>query len=150
VIWIIDASVALRWFIKEEAHPQADQVLKELIGRPESFAVPELFAFEVYAVLLRLHPSGIEAYRQGLVPILNGGILRQPMTEKLAVTALQYVRLGLTGYDACYAALARDLKGTWLTFDQKAHRAIKQENVSLCLGKGLPPHWAEKGKWPHS
>jgi predicted nucleic acid-binding protein len=58
------------------------------------------------------------------------------MTEKLAVLASRYVRLGLTGYDACYAALAYDLKGIWLTFDQKAHRSIRKEKVSVFLGEG--------------
>jgi predicted nucleic acid-binding protein len=135
VIWIIDASVALRWFIEEETHPNADLVLKELIDHPEFFAVPELFAFEVYSVLQRLHSSGLEVFRQGLIPILQGGMFRQPMTDKLAVMAHRYVRLGLTGYDACYAALAQDMKGIWLTYDQKAHRAIEREKVSFYLGK---------------
>jgi len=143
MIWIIDASVALRWFIQEETHPHADLVLQELIDHPESFAVPELFAFEVYSVLQRQHPSGLEVFRQGLIPILQGGLFRQPMTEKLAVLAHRYVRLGLTGYDACYASLAQDMKGIWLTFDQKAHRTIKREKVSFCLEKGMPTYWAE-------
>jgi predicted nucleic acid-binding protein len=143
VIWIVDASVALRWFIQEEAHHHADEVLKELIHRPEFFAVPELFAFEVYSVLQRLHPSGLEVFRQGLMPILQGGIFRQPMTDKLAMMAHRYVRLGLTGYDACYAALAQDMKGIWLTFDQKAHRAIEREKVSFCIEKSLPSNWSK-------
>jgi predicted nucleic acid-binding protein len=146
VIWIIDASVALRWFIQEETHGHADQILKELIDRPELFGVPELFAFEVYSVLQRLHPSGLEVFIKGLIPILQGGLFRQPMTEKLAAMADRFVRLGLTGHDACYAALAKDMKGTWLTFDLKAHRAIEQERVSFCLGKSLPPHWPKLGK----
>lgn len=141
MIWVIDASVALRWFIQEESHPNADRVLKALIDHPELFAVPELFAFEVYSVLQRLHPSGLEAYREGMLPLLHGGLFRQPMTEKLAVMAHRYVRLGLTGYDACYAALAQDLSGLWLTFDQRAHRAIQRENLSFYLEKGMPSHW---------
>jgi predicted nucleic acid-binding protein len=68
VIWVIDASVALRWFIQEDVHSNADHVLKKLIDRPESCAVLELFAFEVYAVLQRLHPFALEVFRQGLIP----------------------------------------------------------------------------------
>jgi predicted nucleic acid-binding protein len=142
VIWVIDASVALRWFLQEEVHQNAERVLKALIDRPESFAVPELFAFEVYAVLQRLHPSALEVFRQGLIPLLQGGVFRQPMTDKLAVMAKRYVDLGLSGYDASYAALAQEMKGMWLTFDQKAHRAIEREKVSFWLGKAMPPHWS--------
>ena len=51
MIWIIDASVAVRWFIEEEVHAHADEVLEKVIDSPERFAVPELFAFEVFSVL---------------------------------------------------------------------------------------------------
>ena len=49
MIWVLDASVAVRWFIEEEVHPHADEVLDKLIDEPERFAVPELFAFEVFS-----------------------------------------------------------------------------------------------------
>ena len=51
MIWVVDASVALRWYLKDEAHDCADEVLKAVVEDPSRFAVPELFAFEVYAVL---------------------------------------------------------------------------------------------------
>ena len=63
------------------------------------------------------------------------------MTKTLATLAHRFIQLGLTGYDACYAALARDLRGLWLTYDQQAHKAIKKEKLSWPLGKGLPPNW---------
>jgi predicted nucleic acid-binding protein len=148
MIWVIDASVALRWFIEEETHPNADLVLQTMVSRPDFFAVPELFAFEMYSVLQRLHPSGLEAYRAGVIPLLQGGLFRQPMTEKLAIMADHFVQIGLTGYDACYAALAQDLKGLWLTFDQKAHRVVQRENLSFYLEKGMPPHWPDSGERP--
>ena len=68
-------------------------------------------------------------------------MFRQPMTEELAVRASRFVRSGLTGYDACYAALARDLQGLWLTFDAKAHRLIEREKVSWLLAESLPRNW---------
>jgi predicted nucleic acid-binding protein len=141
MIWVIDASVAVRWFINEEAHPLADEVLEQVISEPEKFAVPELFAFEVFSVLLRVHPNGLEAFRKGIIPLLQGGIFRQPMTESLAVKANRFVKLGLTGYDACYAALARDLKGRWLTFDKNAHELIQEEKVSFCMDGKMPENW---------
>ncbi len=119
MIWVIDASVALRWLIKEEAHAHADEVLEKLIDDPGRFAVPELFAYEVFSVLLRVHSRGLWAFRKGIIPILQMGIFRQPMTETVAVKANRFVKLGLTGYDACYAALAQDLKGVWLTYDKR-------------------------------
>ena len=143
MIWILDASVALKWFIKEETHPHADEVLAKLVDQPLLFAVPELFSFEVFAVLQRTHPSGLEVFKKAVIPLLQGGIFRHPMTEKLAIGADRYTKMGLSGYDACYAALARDLKGIWLTFDEKAHRMIQDENISCLLDKNLPQGWPE-------
>ena len=83
MIWVIDASVAVRWFLKNESHPHADSILSRVIDRPEDFAVPELFCFEVYSVLCRVHPTGHSVFVDGMVPILNSGIFRQPMTPSL-------------------------------------------------------------------
>jgi predicted nucleic acid-binding protein len=142
MIWVVDASVALRWYLEDEAHDSADKVLKAVVEYPSRFAVPELFAFEVYAVLQRLHPNGLQAFRKGIIPLLQGGLLRHPMTDNLAVKTNRFVKKGLTGYDACYAALALDLKGSWLTFDKKAHLLIKKDGVSCLLSEGLPKDWS--------
>ena len=143
MIWITDASVAIRWFLKDEAHKNADAVLQQLIDQPERFAVPELFCYETYAVLCRMHPSPADAFIKGLVPILHSGILRHPMTGELAHRAYRFVKKGLTGYDACYAALALELKGIWLTFDKKAHQNIVSEGLSCFIEKDLPPQWQD-------
>jgi len=143
VTWVVDASVAIRWLVEEERHPHADKVLERILDQPESFAVPELFAFEVFSVLERIHPSGLHAFRKAIIPLLQGGLMRQPMTENLAVKANRFVKLGLTGYDGCYAALAKDLRGTWLTFDKKAHNVIRKEQVSFFIDKEMPANWPD-------
>ena len=63
------------------------------------------------------------------------------MTEHLACDAARFVAIVLTSYDACYAALARQLQGLWLTFDARAHRMIAGEGVSHNLAEGLPKGW---------
>ncbi|MBN2496356.1 MAG: type II toxin-antitoxin system VapC family toxin [Deltaproteobacteria bacterium] len=139
MIFVVDASVACRWLLSGEAHPHAQAVLERMLSSPRLFAVPELFSFEVYAVLCRLHPKPLEAFARGIMPILQGGILRHPMTEPLAEAAMRFVDLGLTGYDACYAALASELGGVWLTFDTRAHLCIAGEQLSCSLADELPP-----------
>lgn len=141
MIWVIDASVAVKWFLKAESHPNARYVLEKTAENPAMFAVPELFAFEVFSVLQRVHPKGLDAFYAGILPLLEGGIYRQPMTYPLAARATFFVRQGLTGYDACYAALAEELQTKWLTFDVKAHRAIASLGLSLNLADELPDGW---------
>ena len=141
MIWIIDASVAVQWFIVKEAHTHADEVLEKVIDSPEKFAVPELFSVEVFSILQRIHPSGFDAFRKGIIPLFQGGILRQPMTEDLALIADRFVKLGLISYDACYAALARDLKEMWITFDEQGHRLLQKEKIPFFLDETMPPSW---------
>ncbi len=120
-------------------HPHAQAVLERMIVAPSFFVVPELFSFEVFTVLCRLHPDAKGAFTEGIIPILQSGILRYPMTGDLARAATTFVQIGLTGYEACYAALAEDLGGLWLIFDKKAHRLLASHGVSWDLGKNLPP-----------
>ena len=47
MIWVIDASVAVRWFLEDERNDEADSILEGVIEDPRLFAVPELFSFEV-------------------------------------------------------------------------------------------------------
>ncbi len=63
------------------------------------------------------------------------------MTDKLANQAAFFVKKGLTGYDAAYAALAKEMNGQWLTFDEKAHNLLVKENISQLINKNLPENW---------
>jgi len=74
MIWVVDASVALRWFMKNENHPNADAILERVICNRTILPYRKLFCFEVYAALCRLHPSGHEVFVNGMIPILHSGI----------------------------------------------------------------------------
>ena len=136
--WVVDASVPLNALLLEESAPDARAVLAAMAEHPTRFAVPELYAFETFSVLSRLHPAPLEAWTSVILPPLQGGVLRYPMTGAIAADAQRYTAAGLTGYDATYAALAGSLSGTWLTFDRAAHRRIEGLGVSWLLGDGVP------------
>jgi len=136
--YVIDASTAIRWYVGSLAHPHADVVLKKVITRPELFAVPELFTYEVLSVLYRILPDAGRIYEKDVNRLLRSGILRYPMTDNIFNRADRFIAVGLTGYDACYVALAEELEATWLTFDDKACRRIA-ENGELSRGLEEPP-----------
>jgi predicted nucleic acid-binding protein len=139
--FVIDASVAARWYIFEESDAKAEEVLERVVREPELFAVPELFFFEVLAVLCRTHPHPVETYQDAFLPVVEGGVFRHPMTSALAAHSSRFLARGLTGYDACYAGLAAELGAQWITFDRRAHQLIASEKVSVDLGEGLPEDW---------
>ncbi|MEF3698830.1 type II toxin-antitoxin system VapC family toxin [Desulfolutivibrio sp.] len=135
MIFVVDASVAIRWFTGGPS-PQAEEVLETMVAAPGRFAVPELFLFECFSVLTRIAPNGREIFEDGIMPILDGGVFRAPLTTALARLAEGFVQRGLTGYDACYAALARELDGTWLTLDRKAARQVGAGGRVILLDAG--------------
>ena len=139
--YVLDASVALRWFIEDEQDINAVRVLERIVAEPELFAVPELFGYEVLSVLLRVHPDPLAAFCEGLVPVLQSGLLRYPITRGLIPRAIRFASFGLTGYDAMYAGLAEELGAVWLTYDEKAHTLIEKESISACLSQGMPDDW---------
>jgi len=131
--FVLDASVAIRWFITGTEHREADKILKILIEEPGLFAVPELFTYEVLAVLYRHHPKADLVYSEDINRILHSGILRYPMTENIFTKADSFIKAGLTGYDAVYAALAQEIGALWLTYDTKAHNKIIDFDISVDL-----------------
>ena len=135
MIFVVDASVAVRWFTGEPS-PQAEEVLEAMVAAPGRFAVPELFLFECFSVLTRIVRNGREVFEDGIMPVLDGGVYRAPLTTALARLAEGFVQRGLTGYDACYAALARDLGGAWLTFDRKAAGRVGACGRAVLLDAG--------------
>lgn len=139
--FVLDASVAISRLIEEEQQENAALVLRRLLADPELFAVPELFPYELFSVLHRLHPRAGFAYEEIILPILAGGLLRYPMTPEIARKAGRYLTLGLTEYDACYAAVAEELEARWLTFDRKAHRLLVDQEISVNLWEALPEGW---------
>jgi predicted nucleic acid-binding protein len=141
VKYVIDASVALRWYIQEEKHENAEEVLRRVIEEPEEFAVPELFGYETFSILFRVHPDPLRVFEEGIIPMLHSGLLRYPMTEGIAGRAARFINSGLTGYDATYVALAEELDALWLTFDGKAHSLIEKEHLSTDLSTALPAGW---------
>ena len=68
-------------------------------------------------------------------------IINHHLTDELAGKANRFMKKGLTGYDACYVALALDLKSRWLTFDKNAHKLINNDKISCLLSDGLPKGW---------
>jgi len=51
-------------------------VLERWIDQPEFFAVPELFSFEAFSVLCRVHPRERDVFVEGVLPLIQGGVLR--------------------------------------------------------------------------
>ena len=101
--------------------------------RPRAFAVPVLVWYELTQVLVRTtrEPAATLGH---LEKIMHLGIPSFGVTPERCERALKLaVRAGLSGYDAHYVALAEELEGRWVTFDDKAARRVSPRSRVHCL-----------------
>ncbi|HEY5054135.1 MAG TPA: type II toxin-antitoxin system VapC family toxin [Solirubrobacterales bacterium] len=104
--WIVDASVALKWFLPVDREPEAE-LARSAIGRL-AMRTTELAVHEVGNVLTRHSGSSAERVVAALGVLLEicGDPLPLRPEDHLVTTELALVN-GLTFYDASYAAIAR-------------------------------------------
>lgn len=134
---VLDASVALKWFVDGE--PLVDEARRVLdaIGRdPRPYLVPDLFMNEMFAVLARL-PGASAAQVGGALGLLESlGLARIGNGHDLLAEATDLAfRWQLSGYDAIYVALASMSGAVWLTADAKAAKRIRRKGLVRLLGQ---------------
>jgi len=132
---VIDASVGVKWFLNESDSAPARAILQEIGQHQREFVVPELFLFEVYAVCMRRHPDPQKFATDGIKLLHRIPLTRVPMTEELAALGYAFIKFGLTGYDAVYAALAKKVSGHWITYDKEAAKRLKHPDWVEVLGR---------------
>jgi len=133
MVRVIDASVAIKWFVVEAGSDRALILLSEVLAGPARFAVPELFYFELASVFHRVVPDPRDSQIALLSSVTTFGIQRFSMTPSLLAEIHDFQGLGLSGCDAAYVGLAKLLHGKWVTCDQKAHDLISGLGLSELL-----------------
>lgn len=134
---VLDASVALKWFVGDEPLArEAIGVLDAIERDPSGYIVPDLFMNELVAVLSRL-PDATAARVQEAIGLVEGlGIARVGNGhELLSVAADLACTWKLSGYDAVYVALAVLEQGVWLTADARAARRVQRRELVRLLGR---------------
>ena len=131
---IIDASVALKWFFREEeGSERALAVLLDLQEKPAQYMVPELFFVQMLSVLSRAE-SRLDQLKEHIFTLEELGIARLAHGHELLEKACEYtLSYRLSAYDALYAACAAVTDGVWVTADREAHGKIASLGISRLL-----------------
>lgn len=123
IIPVIDASLAFKWFVREDGSDAALRILNQL----EYFLVPDWFFLEIDSILTRKVRSGQmesgEAFQ------------KRKQFRKLPCKTIGYVEiqefafrlaadLPVTLYDACYLAIAVEYHSIMHTFDARLARGL--------------------------
>ena len=133
---VVDASVAIKWFVASEPLvEEAERVLGEIEANPARYLVPDLFMNELLAVLCRLPGSTPSKVKEALSLVEALGMTRVGNGHELLALAADFAdRWRLTGYDAMYVALASLAGGEWLTADARAVRRVSDRDLVSLLG----------------
>ena len=126
---LLDASVALRWFVDQPGREAAASWLVRFVHEPELLIAPDLLRFEVYGALARLQQRQEPGWAERCFRRLDAlGIRTLPTTRALFDRGHALARsLRVGGYDALYLAHAEALGIRWLTADERAVRQLGED-----------------------
>ena len=131
MIRVVDTSVAVRWFAPDgdASDAVADRILARVVSHPNKHVVPELFGYELLAVLCRrlADASAVTRAMRRLDRLAMRRVRQDPLLVE--ATARLALRHRLTGYDAAYLAVAEALGGRWVTLDAAAHRRASRTGL---------------------
>jgi predicted nucleic acid-binding protein len=131
---VLDASLTLSWFFKDERTPGTDAVLTEVTEH--GAAVPALWRLEVAnALQMAVRRKRIDAaFRDAALTQLSRlAISPDPDTDVYAWTAILQLadRFGLTLYDAAYLELAQRRRLPLATLDRDLRDAAAALRIAV-------------------
>jgi predicted nucleic acid-binding protein len=129
--FVVDASVALVWFLPDEESPVADAVL-ERFGSG-SAQVPDLFWHEMRNVLMiacRRQRLSRGEVRRSMVRLSQLKIETVAALDTTSILDLAE-RHNLTAYDAAYLSLALEAGLPLATLDKRLARAAQSAGIEL-------------------
>ncbi len=133
-LFIIDASVAVKWFAKEDLRQQALKVRDDYTRGKVDLQAPYLIRYEV-GNALRFHPgSTVEEVVRALEALTNMQIITDEMSPAITEAASKIsFEEGLAFYDAVYLALAEKNGTKVLTDDRKLYKKVRKRRGLLQL-----------------
>jgi predicted nucleic acid-binding protein len=131
--YVIDASVAVKWFSIEDGTEKARKVLSQAYeGKAELYA-PDILVYEVANALWKGKKYPKEDVQDALETIYDSPMQLLAPDKLLAFSSIQFMaNYNLSFYDAVYAGLASILQIPLLTANPKDHARVKEiEQVKL-------------------
>ena len=129
---VIDASVALKWFVEEDGSLKARKLLKDLQRGLLSVYVPQPFFFEVANFVSRRCGADALLVEKSLDLFFSLDFQTEAISAEFIENTVSFARrYGLTAYDASYLALADLYEVPLLTSDRKLKEKVKLPFVKL-------------------
>lgn len=130
--FVLDASVAIAWFVRQQATPYTDRIRR--LAKKEALHVPAVWPLEIANVLCVLQRRGNLTERAARTAAdLLESLAVTVHHEKLSLSVLLDLagRHGLSSYDASYLELAISLRLPLACRDGALLRALPGAGVRL-------------------
>lgn len=123
-VFIVDASMAAKWFMEEEYSEVALSVLQE----SNQLHAPDFLLLEMDSIICKWTRRGAVSPAEGTE--LRNAIRQYPIQHHPFITFLDSAfaianRTGQSIYDCLYVALAAILKGSMVTADRRLYNVLK-------------------------
>lgn len=132
--FVLDASIALAWYLTGQGNPYATAVYRRLNYGTEQASVPLLWRIELAAVLLKAHRRGEISEADARAALADAETLPVALYD-LRLSAGEVFRLGkrynLSGYDVHYFELAKRLNLPLATADRGIKSAAKRHQIAI-------------------
>ncbi len=135
-LFVLDASVAVKWFVEEQDRDRALQVREDYaLGKIELLA-PGLMLYEV-GNALRFHPNGTEEIGlKSVTSLRKMQFMLETVQDRLVEEAMRisYAE-GISFYDSVYLALAEVENCKVISADEQLVKKLKKyQGLALLLG----------------
>ena len=132
---VLDASVIIKWFLKEKLSGEALEYQEQHLEGVVSLVAPSLLPFELINVLCTKSILNLEAVLGVANVFYFTGITEYFLTKELAhATAKLSKKYEISAYDAAYVALAQSLGCQFITADRKLYQKVKSLKLVKLLG----------------
>ena len=131
---VVDASVAVKWFLRtksdEQHRPHAENVLKRIEKCDTEFLAPAHWIAEVIGVLTRVDSSQVEAaisFLTDMRPRIIDGIPAMRRAANFAIKHKHHI------FDTLYYAVALETGATLVTADERYFAKARGEGLIVML-----------------
>jgi predicted nucleic acid-binding protein len=125
-MYVLDASVVVKWFVEEEDTDKALLLKEGHIKGEFIIIVPDILIYEVANVLKYSAAFSEDEVHEAIQDLYDLGLDIIAPIPKIVHSAikLSYDK-DITQYDSSYIALAQELALDFITADEKLHRKMK-------------------------
>lgn len=132
---VVDASVGIKLFVKEDLSEMADRLFDRLTNQPPAqFYVPDLFYIECTNILwkyVRRFGYNPDQARQDVADLRSLALITVAMADLIEPAMDVALTYDVTAYDASYVALAQQLELPLITADKTLVRKLAGSEMTV-------------------